>query len=75
LPLKIKQKKYIQNKSVIDKNERINILHRPWIASLNWGIILYRGADKIWIKEAEEAMGKIIPEFLNDELISAEKKC
>ena len=37
--------------------------------------MLYRGADKIWIKEAEEAMGKIIPEFLNDELISAEKKC
>jgi hypothetical protein len=55
--------KYIQNGSDIDKNERTNILHRPWVAPLNWGLMLYKGADIKWINEAEEAIEKTIPDF------------
>lgn len=63
LAVKKQAKKYIENGSNIDNNHRINILHRPWVARLNWGLMLYKGADTKWIDEAELTIGKTIPDF------------
>ena len=63
LAIKRQAKKYLQNGSNIDNNLRINILHRPWVARLNWGLMLYKGADTKWINDAEESIGKTIPDF------------
>ncbi len=63
IALKKQARKYIQNGSNIDKNEKINILHRPWIAPLNWGLMLYKGADRKWINQVEESIKKTIPDF------------
>ena len=61
--IKKQAKKYMQNGSNIDKHERINILHRPWVAPLNWGLMLYKGADIKWINQTEESTKKTIPDF------------
>ena len=61
--IKTQAKKYIQNGSNIDERGRLNILHRPWLAPLNWGLMLYKGADLKWIKETEEVIQKPIPDF------------
>ncbi len=63
IAIKKQAKKYIQNGSELDKNERVNILHRPWIAPLNWGLMLYKGADIKWIDEAEKGIERKIPDF------------
>lgn len=61
--IKKQAKKYVQNGSDTDKSGRLNILHRPWVAPLNWGLMIYEGADMKWITEAEKTMGKTIPDF------------
>ena len=63
ISIKRQAKKYIQNDSTIDNNERINILHRPWVARLNWGLMLYGGADMEWINQVEISIKKTIPDF------------
>jgi len=63
LAIKKQAKKYIQNDSGIDNNERINILHRPWVARLNWGFMLFKGADIEKVNQAENLIKKPIPEF------------
>jgi hypothetical protein len=63
IAIKKQAKKYIQNGSHIDERERVNILHRPWVAPLNWGLMLYNGADIKWINEAEKTIEKTIPDF------------
>jgi len=44
--IKKQVQKYILNNSNIDEKERLNILHRPWVAPLNWGLMIYKGASK-----------------------------
>jgi hypothetical protein len=61
--IKKQAKKYFPNDSNIDDNQRINILHRPWVARLNWGLMLYKGADTKWINEAEANINKKVPNF------------
>lgn len=68
--IKKQAKKYIQNSSNVDDSERVNILHRPWVASLNWGLMIYKGADAKWINEAETAIAKAIPDFYKRFLIN-----
>jgi hypothetical protein len=63
LAIKKQAIKYIQNSSNLDDNQRINILHRPWVARLNWGLMIYKGADTKWINEAEGNINKKIPDF------------
>lgn len=63
LTIKKQARKYVHNGSNIDDNQRVNILHRPWIAHLNWGLMLYKGADEKWIIEAEATINKTIPDF------------
>lgn len=63
IAIKKQAKKYIQNGSNIDESGRINILHRPWVAPLNWGLMIYKGAQMKWINEAEQTIGKPIPDF------------
>jgi hypothetical protein len=63
LAIKKQAKKYIHNNSDIENNGRINILHRPWVAPLNWGLMLYKGADNEMINKAENLINKPIPEF------------
>jgi hypothetical protein len=61
--IKKQAKKYIRNDSNIDNNERVNILHRPWVAPLNWGLMIYKGADIDWINQVEDSIKKPIPTF------------
>lgn len=56
-------KRYIKNGSEIDKSGTLNILHRPWVAPLNWGLMIYKGADSKRINEEEQTIEKSIPEF------------
>jgi hypothetical protein len=63
LAIKKQAKKYILNDSIIDNNERVNILHRPWVARLNWGLMLYKGADVGWINQTETLIKKPMPAF------------
>ena len=63
LAIKKQAKKYVQNGSIIDDSLRVNILHRPWVAPLNWGLMIYKGADTKWITDAEISIGKTIPDF------------
>jgi len=61
--IKEQANKYIQNGSNLDKAGRLNILHRPWVAPLNWGLMIYQGTDMKWINEAEQIIEKTIPDF------------
>lgn len=63
IAIKKQAKKYIRNNSDLDKSGRLNILHRPWVAPLNWGLMIYKGADMKWINEAEQTIKKTIPDF------------
>lgn len=63
IAIKRQAKKYLGNGSGISETGRINILYRPWVASMNWGLMLYKGADMHWIHEAEKEMEKSIPDF------------
>ncbi|MDB5276156.1 MAG: hypothetical protein JWR61_1111 [Ferruginibacter sp.] len=63
LAIKKQAKKYVQNASNIDDNQGVNILHRPWVARLNWGLMIYKGADTKRIDEAEATISKTIPNF------------
>lgn len=51
LIIKKQAKKYLKNNSNIDKHETINVFHRPWIAPLNWSLMLFKGADKVWFEQ------------------------
>jgi hypothetical protein len=66
LAIKKQAKKYFPNGSSIDNDQRTNILHRPWVARLNWGLMLYKGADTKWISEAEATINRTIPDFYNN---------
>jgi hypothetical protein len=55
--------KYISNNSNIDEFNTLNILHRPWVASENWGIKLYDSAKLSWIEDFARKTGKVIPDF------------
>ncbi|WP_203257632.1 SMI1/KNR4 family protein [Hyunsoonleella ulvae] len=55
-------KKYLRNDSKIDDSV-LNILHRPWVAKLNWGLMLYSPAKNNWFSQFESNTKKIIPGF------------
>lgn len=38
ISLKQQARKYLRNNSNVDKNETVNIFHRPWEAPFNWGL-------------------------------------
>ncbi|HVU56229.1 MAG TPA: hypothetical protein VHD83_14290 [Puia sp.] len=63
LPIKQQALKYINNNSRIDNNNTLKILHRPWVAPLNWGLMLYPGASQDWLSEYRPKTGRIIPDF------------
>jgi len=63
ISLKQQARKYLRNNSNVDKNETVNIFHRPWVAPFNWGIKLYKGAPPAWIEEVSERTGKVMPDF------------
>jgi hypothetical protein len=58
-------KKYIDNSSNIVENV-MNILHRPWVAPLNWGLMLYIGASNDWFDVFRKRSGKEIPDFYKE---------
>jgi len=61
-PIKIQVKKYLENNSVMDEAV-LNVLHRLWVAPLNWGLMLYKGASPTWFSEFERRTRKPIPVF------------
>jgi hypothetical protein len=63
LAIKRQAKKYFRNNSTIDNNDTLNIFHRPWVAPFNWGLNIYKGADKDWLEQFEQETKKIIPTF------------
>jgi hypothetical protein len=63
LALKKQAFKYLQNNSIIDGFDTLNIFHRPWIAPLNWGLMLYKGAEVKWFEQFREMTNKELPEF------------
>lgn len=70
IAIKKQAKQYIQNNSGIDENGRINIFHRPWKARLNWGLMIYKGADIDWINQVEDSIKMEIPDFYKTFLIN-----
>jgi len=58
-------RKYVENNSNIN-DLVLNVLHRPWVARLNWGIMLYQRADVNWFVEYTKRTGKEIPKFYMD---------
>ena len=69
--IKKQAKKYSLNGSTIDDDQQINILHRPWVARLNWGLMIYKGVDTKWISEAEVTINRTIPDFYKRFLTNA----
>jgi hypothetical protein len=63
LPIRRHAKKYVSNNSTIDTNDRLNILHRPWLAPMNWALMLYKGVSNTLIEAAERKIKKTIPDF------------
>ena len=63
ISLKQQARKYLRNNSNVDKNETVNIFHRPWVAPFNWGIMLYKGASPARIEEFSDRTGKVMPNF------------
>ena len=58
-------RKYLENNSNMN-DFVLNILHRPWVARLNWGLMLYQGANINWFAEFTNRTGKEIPKFYTD---------
>jgi hypothetical protein len=65
----IQAKKYVKNNSNIDEKV-LNVLHRPWVAPLNWGLMLYSGAKHEWFSEFTKRTEKEIPDFYKNFLKS-----
>lgn len=61
LPIKSQAQKYLPNNSSLENDGTMKILHRPWIAPLNWGLMLYKGADDKWLEDFENSTEKKIP--------------
>jgi hypothetical protein len=63
LAIKKQALKYLKNNSNISVLGTLNIFHRPWIARLNWGLMLYKGAEMKWFEQYREMTKRDIPEF------------
>ena len=61
----IQIKRYLDNNSNIDELV-LNVLHRPWVARLNWGIMIYKGVKTNWFAEFTKITDKEIPDFYKD---------
>ncbi len=64
--IKQQTRKYILNGSNVDDKERLNILHRPWVAPFNWGLMIYKGASKEVICGFQYENEIIIPAFYKE---------
>lgn len=64
-PISMQIEKYLDNNSNINASV-LNVLHRPWIAPLNWGLMLYKEAKTEWFLDFKEKTGKEIPDFYKD---------
>ncbi len=58
--------KYIANNSKIGSGDELFIFHRPWIAPMNWGILLFPPVTNDWIQTFESRSDKAIPSFYVD---------
>jgi hypothetical protein len=61
----IQVRKYLNNNSNIDESV-LNVLHRPWVAPLNWGLMLYKGAGAEWFEEFKKRTDREIPFFYKE---------
>lgn len=55
--------KYLQNNSKIGSRDELFIFHRPWIAPMNWGLMLFPKTENDWIEQFETKSKKYIPKF------------
>ncbi len=55
--------KYLRNNSKIGGGDELFIFHRPWVAPMNWGIMLFPKVEIEWIEQFETKSTKYIPEF------------
>lgn len=61
-PISSQVKRYLDNNTKYS-DEEVKVLHRPWVAPLNWGLMLYQGANREWFQEFQKRTMKEIPEF------------
>lgn len=61
-PISSQVKRYLDNNTKYS-DEEVKVLHRPWVAPLNWGLMLYQGANPEWFQEFQKRTMKEIPEF------------
>lgn len=64
-PISTQIKRYLNNNSNIDELV-LNVLHRPWVARLNWGLMLYKEVKTEWFSEFKNRTEKEIPNFYKD---------
>lgn len=69
-PIKEQAEKYLDNNPRLDEENTIGVIHRPWVARMNWAIILFKGINQNWIPKFEEMTDKNIPDFYRDLLLS-----
>ncbi len=59
--IKLQAEKCFDSKSKIREDGAAQIFYRPWVAPLNFGILLFPPAKMTWLSEFEARTGKIIP--------------
>ena len=67
-PVKDQAKKYFDSDSKIREDGAAQIFRRPWIAPLNFGLLLFPPVDKTWFAEFNKQTDKTIPEFYQNVL-------
>ena len=61
LPVKEQLKKYYDKDSGIKEDDVIQVYRRPWIAPMNFGILLFPSAGKMWFDKFQEKTNREIP--------------
>lgn len=67
--IKSQADKYFDNESEIRNDGTVQIFNRPWIAPLNFGMLLFPPVEKKWLNIFKEKSGIEIPDFYQSILL------
>ena len=73
-PIKEQVEKYFDSKSGIREDGALEVFRRPWIAPLNYGLLLFPPADAKLLSEFTKRTAKAIPGFFQ-EILSQMNGC
>src|SRR6478609_7706159 len=68
-PIKEQATKYFDSDSKIREDGAAQIFRRPWVAPLNFGLLLFPPVDKAWFSEFYKLTNKAIPKIYQDILL------